>query len=144
MSTEKDKNIAIEGGNAFTFEYAFRLHADQNQVSHIYPFMNADVISMQQANFDWDTDGAIRLITKTQKGKLLKTSGDNVWAKSRHTVNEPDKNSSADIQFIKSKSKLIKNNNVVFNITNQYGKYLPFYSVPIGGVPKYAYSIGAK
>lgn len=144
LSTSKDKNIAIEGANAFTFEYAFRLHDDVNQTSHIYPYIDNDVVTMKQSNFDWDSDGAIRLISKSHKGEIMKSSGDNAWAMSKVQINSGDQNSSADIQFIKDKTKKIKNNNVVFNVTNQYGKYLPFYSIPIGGVPKYAYKIGTK
>lgn len=144
LSTSKDKNVDIEGGNAFTFEYAFRLNADVNQTSHIYPYIDNKVVSMQQSNFDWDSDGTIRLISKSHKGELLKTSGDNHWANSKIIIKPEDRNSSADIQFIKDKTKNIRNNNVVFNVTNQYGKYLPFYSIPIGGVPKYAYQIATK
>jgi hypothetical protein len=33
---------------------------------------------------------------------------------------------------------------MVFYITNQYGELMPFYTVPIGGVPKYKYKIGVK
>ncbi len=144
LSTSKDRNIPIEGGNAFTFEYSFRLHDDVEQTSHIYPYIDNDVVLMKQSNFDWDSDGRIRLISHSHEGKILKNSGDNEWARSDIKINESDKNNSADIQFIKDRNKKIKNNNVVFNVTNQYGKYLPFYSVPIGGIPKYAYKISTK
>ena len=34
-----------------------------------------------------------------------------------------------------------KNNNITVSIANQYGESLAFYTVPIGGVPKYKYKI---
>jgi len=33
---------------------------------------------------------------------------------------------------------------VVVNVRNQYGELLPFYVIPIGGVPKYKYAIEVK
>jgi len=42
-----------------------------------------------------------------------------------------------EIQFIKNRAKLVKNNNVAVIIQNQYGESLPFYVIPIGGIPVY-------
>ena len=41
-----------------------------------------------------------------------------------------------DFRFIKAK-QLVKHNNVVVNVRNQFGETLPFFTIPIGGVPKY-------
>ena len=41
-----------------------------------------------------------------------------------------------DFRFIKAKS-LVRNNNVVVNVRNQFGDAMRFYTIPIGGVPKY-------
>ena len=41
-----------------------------------------------------------------------------------------------DFRFVKSKS-LVRNNNVVVNVRNQFGEAMPFYTIPLGGVPKY-------
>jgi hypothetical protein len=46
--------------------------------------------------------------------------------------------------MIKNKSAIIRNNNVVIYLENQYGELMPFYSIPIGGIPKFKYSIGIK
>lgn len=143
LSVEKDANKAVEGGNAFTFEYSFRLHASHKQISHVYPFVDSKVITVRQSNFDWDSDGNIRVISKARKGDLVATSGDDNWAASSLNIRDEEKNSSMDVQFIKSDEDM-DNNNVVFYMTNQYGEYLPFYSLPIGGVPKYKYSIGTR
>ena len=64
-------------------------------------------------------------------------SGDNEFAESLYYVKDLEKGKSLDIQFIVKKSKINANNNLVFYITNQYGESLPFFSIPIGGVPKY-------
>jgi hypothetical protein len=71
-------------------------------------------------------------------------SGENHWATSTHQITADDINSSLDIQLIKNKKANIKSNNVVIYLENQYGELLPFYSIPIGGIPKYKYNIGIK
>ncbi len=144
MSSMANENQQVEGAFAFYFKYKFRLHDDVNEVSHIYPFIHEDVVAVKQTNFDWDNDGVIRIISVAKNGEFLKISGDNVWSESRHEVQPAEKNTSYDIQIIKKKSAHIKNNNVVIFLKNQYGDLMPFYSVPIGGIPKYKYSIGIR
>lgn len=144
LSSKQNENQAVEGGNAFTFEYSFRMHNDANQVSHIYPYVDDKVISVKQSNFDWDNDGFVRIISVAKQGEKLNTSGDNTWADSEHKITAEEYNTSLDIQFIKDKNKPINNNNVVFHVTNQYGEFLPFYNAPIGGIPKYRFRIGVK
>ena len=79
-----------------------------------------------------------------KNGELMKVSNNNEWKSSEHKVVDAEKNTSWDIQMIKSKARPLKNNNVVIYLENQYGELMPFYSVPIGGIPKYKYSIGVK
>ncbi|SFD71284.1 hypothetical protein SAMN05444380_101112 [Thermophagus xiamenensis] len=144
LTTERDENRPVEGAFAFYFKYKFRLYNDVNEVSHIYPYITSDVIAIKQSNFDWDNDGFIRIISPAKNGELLKTSGDDQWTESRHTITKEEHNSSLDIQLIKRKSPMVKDNNVVIFLENQYGELMPFYSIPIGGIPKYKYSIGIK
>lgn len=144
LTTERDENRPVEGAFAFYFKYKFRLYNDVNEVSHIYPYITSDVIAIKQSNFDWDNDGFIRIISPAKNGELLKTSGDDQWTESRHTITQEEHNSSLDIQLIKRKSPMVKDNNVVIFLENQYGELMPFYSIPIGGIPKYKYSIGIK
>jgi len=144
LSTSKDENRAIEGAFAFYYKYKFRLHDNVNEVSHIYPYIDDRVIAIKQSNFDWDNDGIIRIISPSKNGERMAVSGDNSWATSLHQVGKDDINSSLDIQMIKNKSANIRNNNVVIYLENQYGELMPFYSIPIGGIPKYKYSIGIK
>ncbi|MBX9850281.1 MAG: hypothetical protein K2X86_00815 [Cytophagaceae bacterium] len=77
-----------------------------------------------------------------KKGDNIAISADNEWIESTHNITEEEKNTSLDIQIIKVSNA--KNNNMVFYITNQYGKLMPFFTSPIGGVPKYRYKIGVK
>jgi hypothetical protein len=144
MSTENEDNKKVEGGNAFTFEYSFRLNDDPNQVSHIYPYIDSRVISVKQTNFDWDNDGVIRIVSKAKPGVVIECSKENEWKDSEHMIEEREKNSSLDIQFVKNKVTTVRNNNVVFYVRNQYGELLPFYTVPIGGIPKYEAKIMVK
>ena len=64
MSTSATENIPIEGGNAFTHEYTFRLHDDPKQISHIYPYIDPETTKMKTENFDWDNDGDIRVTSE--------------------------------------------------------------------------------
>lgn len=141
LSTSSTKNVEIEGGNAFTFEYTFRMHDDPKEISHVYPYIDSKVISVKQGNFDWDFDGELKIITNTRYAVHLKKSGDGNWMKSEHKVLTKEKESTFDVQFHKHKTKPAKNNNVSFYITNQYGETMPFYTIPIGGVPKPSTSI---
>jgi hypothetical protein len=144
LSSQHSDNQPVEGAFAFYFKYKFRLHDDVNEVSHIYPFIDDKVLAVKQTNFDWDNDGFVRIISVAKNGELLRTSGDNNWKESRHEIHPSEKNTSFDIQIIKNKAARIKNNNVMIFLENQYGELMPFYSVPIGGIPKYKYSIGIK
>lgn len=57
---------------------------------------------------------------------------------------EEEKNSTMEIQFVKNQMSQIRNNNVVIAVRNQYGLSLPFYVVPIGGIPVYTPKIMMK
>jgi hypothetical protein len=144
LSVEKDHNKPVEGGNALAFEYSFRMHDDPNEVSHIYPYVDDRTISIKQANFDWDNDGVIRVVSVARQGQIMRVSGDNEWAEDELKILEEELNTSLDFQFIKRKSNPSRNNNVVVNVKNQYGESLPFFVVPLGGVPKYNPSIGVR
>ncbi len=144
LTNQETRNVPVEGAFAFYFKYKFRMHDNINEVSHIYPYMDTKVVSIKQSNFDWDQDGMIRVISVAKNGEMMKVSGDNQWVSSTHKILEAEKNSSFDIQMIKNKRVQVRNNNVVIFLENQYGELLPFYSVPIGGIPKYKYSIGVK
>jgi hypothetical protein len=144
LSTSPDQNIPIEGANAFAYEYTFRLWDDPKQVSHIYPYIDEHTISVRISNFDWDNDGIIKLVSVARQGQLLKVSGDDVWAEDEFTIHPEERNTSLDIQFHKREFPVVRNNNVVINIRNQRDETMPFYVIPIGGVPQYKYSIGVR
>ncbi|MFO7938683.1 MAG: hypothetical protein R6U66_02930 [Bacteroidales bacterium] len=144
LSTLPNENKRIEGGNAFAYEYSFRMHNDPNEVSHIYPYVDDRTITVEAKNFDWDGDGLIRVVSVARKGHMMKISGDDHWAQDRFKIIDEEINTSLDFQFIKKRNPPVKNNNVVISVKNQYGESLPFYVVPIGGVPKYKYSIGVR
>ncbi|MCX7953966.1 MAG: hypothetical protein N3A01_02120 [Bacteroidales bacterium] len=135
ISTSNKENTPIEGCNAFTYEYTFRLYDDANNISHIYPYIDDKVISVKISNFDWDNDGIIRVISVAKNGIQLEASSEGDWKSQILPVIQEERNTSFDVQFVKT--KYIKNNNVVVYVTNQYGELLPFYVSPIGGIPKY-------
>jgi len=144
LSTSNTENRPIEGAFAFYFKYKFRLHDDPNEVSHIYPFIDERVVAIKQSNFDWDNDGIIRIVSPSKNGERMAISGENNWSTSVHQISKEDINSSLDIQMIKNRQANIRNNNVVMYLQNQYGELMPFYSIPIGGIPRYRYSIGVR
>jgi hypothetical protein len=101
-------------------------------------------ISIQVSNFDWDNDGIIRLFSVAKNGILCDVSGEDNWVVREFPIVAEEKNSTIEIQFIKNKVVQVKNNNVVIAVRNQYGESLPFYVVPIGGVPVYSPKIRMK
>lgn len=135
VSTSPNENKSIEGGNAFTYEYTLRLYDNPPNISHIYPYIDDKVISIKIFNFDWDNDGMIRVISVAKNGVKVDISGEGDWKSTTLPVVEEERNTSFDIQFVKTNA--VKNNNVVVYVTNQYGELLPFYVSPIGGIPKY-------
>jgi len=141
MSTSGTANIPIEGGNAFTHEYTFRMHDNPNEVSHIYPYVYPESTKIRTENFDWDDDGTIRVTSEVRREQSINVSGDNTWAITEFAVMEGEKGKSLDFQFIKRKNPVVKNNNVVITVRNQKGELQKFFSAPIGGVPKYKYGI---
>ncbi len=144
LSTDPNNNRDVEGGNAFAYEYSFRMHNNVNEVSHIYPYVDDRTISVRQSNWDWDDDGVIRIVSVSRNGQLSKVSGEDEWGHDEFRILEEEKNTSLDLQLHKKKEYLVRNNNVVINIRNQYNEYIEFFVIPIGGVPQYQYSIGIK
>jgi len=144
LSTNPVENIALEGGNFFTYKYHFRLSDNQKHVCQIYPFVDDKTISIEISNFDWDNDGIIRIFSVAKNGILCDVSGEDHWTVRKFPIVVEEKNSTIEIQFIKNQSLQIRNNNVVIAVRNQYGISLPFYVVPIGGVPVYSPKIRMK
>jgi hypothetical protein len=142
LSSKSDQNSVIEGGNGFTYEYCFRTNEKTGSVSHLYPFIGKNVISIKINTFDYDTDGIIRMISVVKKSEMAGISGDGVWSASTHKIVDAEINTSVDIQIIKKTGE--KNNNVVIFITNQFGEAMPFFTIPIGGAPKFKPTIVVK
>jgi hypothetical protein len=137
MSRDPNNNLPIEGANAFTYEYTFRMWNDFRSVSHIYPYIDTGVIFIKQRNFDWDDDGHILVVSRYKQGIDIPISNDDYWVDSKIAIEPPEVGSSLDFQFHKKQGELVKNNNVVVTLESQRGDALPFFSQPIGGVPVY-------
>ncbi|HLG03242.1 MAG TPA: hypothetical protein VI731_06580 [Bacteroidia bacterium] len=142
LSSKQNENIDIEGGNSFTYEFSLRLPDQVGSICHLYPFVTSNVIAVKTSVFDYDRDGMIRTVSVAKKGEVFRTAGNDVWVDTTHAVVPEEYNTSLDIQFVKQYA--VKNNNICVFITNQYGELLPFYTVPIGGVPKYKYRVGVE
>ncbi len=142
LSSDANENKAVEGGNGFAYEYAFRLFDTKGSVSHLYPFVAENVTAVKIKVFDYDSEGMIRIISVAKKGDACNLKEDGLWIESMHRVVKEETNTSLDIQFIKQSP--VKNNNIVVFISNQYGELMPFFTSPIGGVPKYLYKISVK
>jgi hypothetical protein len=136
LSTEAEENRPIEGANAFAYEYSFLMYNNVEEVSHIYPFVEEGTISVRISDFDWDNDGSIVVISVVRQGREVKVSGEDHWVEDELRVLDDEIGTSFDFRFVKARP-LIRNNNVVVNVRNQRGDAMPFYTIPIGGVPKY-------
>ncbi len=137
LSKDPNANVPVEGANAFTYKYTFRMWNDFKSVAHIYPFVDTGVVFIKQSNFDWDKDGKILVVSRYKQGIVVPVSNEDDWASSNIPIEPAEINSSLDFQFHKRQDELVKNNNVVITLKNQRGDALKFYSSPIGGVPVY-------
>ncbi len=144
LSTSATDNVPVEGGNLFVYKYHFRLSDNQKSVCQIYPYIDDKTISIKVSNFDWDNDGIIRIFSVAKNGVLCDVSGENNWTEREFQIVEEEKNSTLEIQFTKNQSTQVKNNNVVIAVRNQYGESLPFYVIPLGGIPVYSPKIRMK
>jgi hypothetical protein len=144
LSRDPNNNIPIEGANAFTYEYTFRMWNDFKSIAHIYPYVDTGVIYIKLRNFDWDNDGHILVVSRYKQGIDAPISNEDDWVESRIAIEPPEVGSSLDFQFHKKQGELVKNNNVVVTLENQYGDALQFFSSPIGGVPVYQASIQVR
>lgn len=142
LSSEQDQNKDVEGGNTFAYEYGFRLADNAGSVSHLYPFVGVGVTAVKIRIFDYDNDGVIRVVSVAKKGEISKSVSNGEWMESTHKISKEEVSTSLDVQFIKKRD--IRNNNIVVVISNQYGELMPFFTTPIGGVPKYIYKIAHK
>jgi hypothetical protein len=143
LSSVANENKEIEGANGFAYEYAFRLSDEKGSVSHLYPFIPEKVTAVKIKVFDYDNDGMIRVVSIAKKGDVNKLSpGESLWMESMHKVSKEEINTSLDVQFIKQVEA--KNNNIVVFIANQYGELMPFFTSPIGGIPKFSMKIAIQ
>jgi hypothetical protein len=69
-------------------------------------------------------------------GQSVAISGEDNWTEDEIRVLEEEVGTSFDFRFVKARP-LVRNNNVVVNVRNQRDETLPFYTIPMGGVPKY-------
>ncbi|SNR42908.1 MULTISPECIES: hypothetical protein [Hymenobacter] len=141
LSSSPTENIPVEGGNAFTYEYSFRLSPQRRTITHLYPFVNDRVVSIKQSNFDLDGDVSLKVFSVAKNGHTATVSGDNVWTSSTHRISEKEHGLSLDLQ-ITSLTKA--SNDLVFYVTDQYDVALPFFAVPLGGPPRYRYEVDVK
>jgi hypothetical protein len=141
---DPNNNLPIEGANAFTYEYTFRMWNDFKSVAHIYPYIDTGIVSVKERNFDWDNDGTILVVSKYKQGVEMTISNENYWEEKVLPIEPQEVKSSLDFQFHKRQGELVKNNNVVVTLENQRGDALKFFSSPIGGVPVYQPNIIAR
>jgi hypothetical protein len=135
LSSDKQSNTKLEGGNILTYEYCFRTSDQELNTCHLYPFISKGITAIRVNTYDYDEEGIMRIVSIARKGEEIKPSGDGKWSVSEHKIADEEVNTSLDIQFIKRQK--VHNNNIVVYLSNQYGEAMPFYTAPIGGVPKY-------
>lgn len=145
FSTSATANVPVEGGNAFTYEYCFRLPAATaaapNTTVHLYPFVNDRVVSVKQSNYDADNGAALAVFSVAKNGQPGKMGSNGEWVSSVLPV--VDKEHGLSLDFRLTSTKLVPND-LVFYVTDQYNSALPFFAIPLGGPPRYQYDVKVK
>ncbi len=138
LTKEAEANIPISNSNFFAYEVCFRLINKTNEAAHLYPFINANIAKVKEHNFDFDNDGYIRVNSVVKKAHDLTVSGDNEWKSSEIEITNAEINTSLDLYIIKGKDF---SNDLTIYLTDQFKQAVPFFSSPIGGIPKYKYKV---
>ena len=141
LSTQPSENKAVEGSNMFTYEYSFRLPELKNSVAHLYPFIDKNVVTITQHNFDFDNEGTVLIYSISKNRHKAAGSANRQWSHSKHVIDEDEKNTTVDLQIAKSRTS---KNDMVCYITNQYDEAIAFFSVPVGGPPKFKYKVNVR
>jgi hypothetical protein len=144
LSSSPSQNLPIPGGNAFTYEYCFRIPAapaGRPVTVHLYPFANEHVVSIKQSNFDIDDSAKLTVFSVAKNGYAAAVSGDGQWTSSVLPISPQEYGLSLDFRLV---SRATVFNDVVFYVTDQYDTALPFFAVPLGGAPRYKYDIDMK
>ena len=141
FSSEEFKNKDVEAGLAFAYEISFRLKSDVKEVAHFYPFIDPEIVSVKQNNFDFDFNGEMRVTSVVKNMQKVSTSNDGEWVSSVLPIVKDEHNLSLDLQIIKKDDSP---NDMVLYLQNQYGDAIPFYSMPQPNVPKYKYKVKIK
>ncbi|WP_310394573.1 hypothetical protein [Hymenobacter sp.] len=142
FSTSPTANVAVEGGNAFTYEYCFRVPATSSKTTvHLYPFVNDKVVSIKQSNYDADNGATLAVFSVAKNGQAGAVSGDGEWTSSTLPIAEKEHGLSLDFRLTSTKGAP---NDLVFYVTDQYDTAMPFFAIPLGGPPRYQYDIDVK
>lgn len=141
LSTQNDKNTPILGANIFTYNYTFRLADKPFTVAHIYPFIDGKTKSIKQANFDFDDEGEIKIYSRTKSGHSVASSGDDETVSSVHYIDKEEHGKTMDLQIVKNQERI---NDMSIYVLNQYNEAVPFFAIPIGGVPQYKFDVSIK
>ena len=141
LSSSPTQNVPVEGGNAFTYEYCFRLKGENGTQTHLYPFVNDRVVSIKQSNFDADADATLTVFSVAKNGHAAAVSGDKEWRSSSFPIVKEEQGLSLDLRLL-NRSRAV--NDMVFYVTDQYDTALPFFAVPLGGPPKFRYQVEVK
>ena len=145
LSSSATEDVPVPGGNAFTYEYCFRLPTappgGQPVTAHLYPFANEHVVSIRQNNYDLDNSAKLTIFSVAKNGHDAPVSGDGQWASSVLPITSQEHGLSLDFRLT---TKSTTFNDLVFFVTDQYDKALPFFAVPLGGIPKYKYDIDMR
>jgi len=145
LSSSPRADVAVPGGNAFTYAYSFRIPAGPPSgrpvTLHLYPFANESVVSIKQSNFDLDNTAKITVFSVAKNGHEATASGDGVWANSVLPISSAEHGLSLDLRLT-STARVF--NDVTFYVTDQYDRALPSFAVPIGGLPRYKYDIDMR
>ncbi|WP_317899007.1 hypothetical protein [Aurantibacillus circumpalustris] len=138
LSVKNDDNIAMEGGNAFAYEYSVRLLEAKNSISHVYPYADNLITGFKIKTFGFDNDGDIKLYSSVKNGRIINTSNNKEWSIDSQPIVEKEKSKCLDLQIVKSGNS---KNNFVICVTNEYDVPVPLFSKPLGGLPRYEYTL---
>ncbi|MBK6522558.1 MAG: hypothetical protein IPG08_09570 [Sphingobacteriaceae bacterium] len=74
LSSQKDKNVKVEGSNSFYYEYTFRLEEKAGYVGHIYPYVTENVIEVDISTLIMTTQELLGVVSVEKRRDVCFTN----------------------------------------------------------------------
>lgn len=143
LSTDSHRNIPVEGAISFRYTNSLLLR-DAPETGHLYPYMETSIQRIEGTIHGLEPDQDIIMFSRERRGQLIKTVSTREHTFSFEVLEE-EKGLSLDFQFpARTGNSFQQRQSIFINATSQSDYYVPFYSSPIGVVPRFVPDVSVE